>query len=659
MSKKKRRKSGHPAIMATLPRLLSGLSEVATLMRDKQWPQALERLEALDRRYPHQAEVLTALVNVCYELQDIRRYQHACERLLRIDPDNVDASLGLAGSYLRNVRPALALRAFRRFLDRWPDHERADEVRKTVAGLEAKMTAFLTEWGAPGAEGLEFAVLHEEAQSLMEQGKYPQARKVAERLLHVKPEFAPALNNLSQIHFAEGHLDRAVAATQQVLTFDPDNYHALSNLTRFLCLSGRLDEARQWAERLKAVQADVDAENVWLKRAEALSYLGDDQGVLDAFSGAEQAGRLKSPLTNPLLYHLAAVAAMRLGHEDEARRHWREAIKRSPGLDLAQANLDDLSQPPGKRHAPWAFQLPNWVTQQAIHDMAAHLTPAVRHKRDQAVTQAARRYLRQHPEVAALVPLLLDRSDSHGREFALRVALLAETPEMLAALRDFALSQRGPDDLRHQAARAVSEAGLLPSGPMRMWIKGEWREILLMGFEIHDEPTVQHRPKTDRLMTEALMALHQDDAEKAERLLKQALEMEPDAPDLLNNLAYAYALQGRHQESETLVRQVFQRHPDYAFARIGLARLSISRGETGQAKELLEPLLSRKQFNFKEFALFCNAQVELFSAEGKHEGVRSWLDMWAGVDPDNPDIADWRRRLDRHGLRLWPFSRRT
>lgn len=659
MSKKKRRKSGHPAIVSTLPRLLSGLSEVEALVRDKQWPQALQRLEALDRRYPHQAEVLATLANVCYELQDIRRYQHACERLLRIDPDNADAALGLAGSYLRNVRPALALRAFRHFLDRWPDHVRADEVRKTLATLGPQMDGVLADLGLSGEDGLEFAVLHEEVQSLMEQGKYPQARKVAERLLHVKPEFAPTLNNLSQIHFAESRLDRAIAAAQQVLAFDPDNYHALSNLTRFLCLSGRLDEARQWADRLKAVEADADAGDVWIKKAEALSFLGDDQGVLDAFSGAERTGHLKSPLAKPLLYHLAAVAALRLGREDEARSHWREALKRSPGLDLAQANLDDLRQPVGKRHAPWAFPLPYWVTQQAIRDMAAHLTPAVRHKRDQAVTQAARRYLRQHPEVAALVPLLLDRGDSHAREFALRIALMSETPEMLAALRDFALSQRGPDDLRHQAARAASEAGLLPSGPTRMWIQGEWREILLMEFELHDEPVVEHKPKTERWIIDAVEALGQGDGERAERLLKRALEIEPDAPDLLNNLAFAYGLQGRAQEAQALVQQVHQRHPDYAFARIGLARQCISRRQLDEARTLLEPLLSRKRFNFKEFSAFCHAQVELFSAEGKPEGVRAWLDLWAGVDPDNPHIADWRRRIDRHGLRLWPFGRRT
>lgn len=257
------------------------------------------------------------------------------------------------------------------------------------------------------------------------------------------------------------------------------------------------------------------------------------------------------------------------------------------------------------------------------------------------------------------MPLLLDRGDPHGREFALRVALMSETPEMLAALRDFALSQRGPDDLRHQAARAASEAGLLPPGPTRMWIEGEWREILLLGFELHDEPVVHHKPETERRLMNIMEALGDGDGKEAERLLERAIEIEPDAPDLLNNLAFAYGLQGRVQEAEALVRQVHQRHPDYAFARIGLARQCISRRQLDEARSLLEPLLSRKRFNFKEFAAFCNAQVELFSAEDKRDGVRSWLDMWASVDPDNPDIASQRRRLEGHSLRLWPFGRRT
>src|SRR5207237_10520180 len=147
------------------------------------------------------------------------------------------------------------------------------------------------------------------------------------------------------------------------------------------------------------------------------------------------------------------------------------------------------------------------------------------------------------PVLPSLIPSLLGRGDPRARELALRLALMAETPELLAALRDFALSQRGPDEQRIEAAHAVVDAGLLPAGPTRLWLQGEWREVLLMGFEITDEPTPQgHGPQVEAWHAEALAALHQGEAEQAERLLTQALQLEPDHPSLLHNLAATYEM---------------------------------------------------------------------------------------------------------------------
>src|SRR5205085_418250 len=112
---------------------------------------------------------------------------------------------------------------------------------------------------------------------------------------------------------------------------------------------------------------------------------------------------------------------------------------------------DDLDRPVEQRHAPWPFHLGYWIKEKVLRDLAACVTPA-QYKKEAAATQAVRRFLQVHPEIVALTPLLLDRGDPQGREFVLRVALMAQTPEMLAALRDFAFSQRGPDPLRVQAA---------------------------------------------------------------------------------------------------------------------------------------------------------------------------------------------------------------
>ena len=42
--------------------------------------------------------------------------------------------------------------------------------------------------------------------------------------------------------------------------------------------------------------------------------------------------------------------------------------------------------------------------------------------------------------------------------------------------------------MRSEAMQAVMKAGLQPPGPKRMWMKGEWRDIQLMGWEVTAEP---------------------------------------------------------------------------------------------------------------------------------------------------------------------------
>jgi len=650
MSKKKSRSGKKPGPSAARPlsaKLVDALEEADSLMQRGRLDEAIDILESADRRYPNRPEVLTQLMNAYHDVEEMVGYMSVAERLSRLRPNDPDLTLALAGAYAANLLPALALHTCRRILNRWPDHAHADEVRKMAADLESLLRAEQGKLDVPGEEGLELLTMHDTVRLYLAQGRYREARQAAEGLLRRHPNFAPALNNMSQAYYAEGRLDQAISTTQRVLAFEPENVHALSNLTRYLCLSGHPDEARQWAERLKVSAAQ--AADVWLKKMEALTILGDDQGVLDVFHRAEQAGALQSPNADPTLYHLAAVAALRLAREGDAREYWKRALKLSTDFELARDNLNDLRKATRERHAPWAFGTGNWLTQQAIQDLIVHIEPASRRADDDAVTQAARRYLRKHPEMNGLAPVLLDRGDPDARGFALRLALMAETPEMLAVLQDFALGQRGPDEMRFQAAQAAAKAGLLPPGPTRLWLDGEWRELLLLGFEIHGEPLTQHRPPVEQWALDAMQALRDGDFIEAERLLKQALEIEPDQPDLLNNLAAAYDRQGRTLESRALLRQIHEQHPDYLFARMGLARLHVQNGQLAEARALLEPLWTKKRWHFSEYASFCGAQIELLLAEGNREAALSWLDMWADVNPDHPDLHRYRDLLGRTG----------
>jgi tetratricopeptide (TPR) repeat protein len=647
MSKKKPSAQRKPAkpIERPLPnRLIDGLTEVETLTRRKRWAEAREMLEELNRRYPNRPEVLRYLANVYLDLHAMAEYQAILEQLSQLTPHDPEVVRGLAGAYAANDHPMLALRTFRRFLERWPDHAGAAKVREGAAEMEQIVTMLLAELGLSGADGLEFAALHEQAQVYAQQQKFAAARRALDELLRRRPDFAPALNNLSNLYFAQGQLAPALEASQQVLAFAPDNVHALSNLVRLLCLSGRAAEAHAYAERLKLSTAAAFQGS--LKKMEGLSYLGDDAGVLALFETAQHDLDVAD---NPTIYHLAAVAALRLGSEEEARRHWRHALKLEPGFQGAKENLADLRQPIGQRNGPWAFGMRNWLTEKAVMDLPRMIEPAVRRNNEDAVMYAARRYLREHPEVISLAPVLLERGDPFAREFVLHTAMMADTPELNAVLRDFALGQHGPDAMRTQAAQHCLQAGVIPPGMTRLWLKGAWTDMLLIGFELHGESAEYHSAQVQRLAQEAGQALRQNDGERAERLWKQAVQLDPDKPDLQYNLAQAYTMQHRLAEARALMDELRQRFPDYLFGQIDAVRQFTREQRYAEGQAILDRLMTRQRWHFSEFAGFAGAQIELHLAEGNRDAARSWLEMWQQADPDHPSLQSFRDQIDGKG----------
>ncbi|MGH2544650.1 MAG: tetratricopeptide repeat protein, partial [Ardenticatenaceae bacterium] len=494
-----------------------------------------------------------------------------------------------------------------------------------------------------GEDSYELAQMHEEVQISLARGELEAGRKRAEELVRRAPHFVSVLNNLSNIHFAEGDLAKAISTCRRALEQDPDNFHALSNLARFLLISGQTEEATEKAEQLKTVQSE--SPDLWVKQAEALSALGDDQGVLDVFTDAEQEGYLDTPLVNPFLYHLAGVAALRLGDEPSARRHWKRALELMPGQEITRQNLDDLRKPVGERHAPWPFPFNNWLPKRTLEALMQSVDRAAASPRNTALSRAMNRFLRQQPEVKALLPILLDRGDPQGREFAMHLASWAQSPEIAVVLKDFALGQRGPDQLRLQASQVASEEGGLPSGLTRFWIEGEWRELLLVGFEIHGEPIYRHNRKVEQILGEAFDALRQGEGEYGERLLRKAREIEPDKPDIVHNLAKAYELQGRADDALALVLENLEAHPKYVHGRIGLAQYYVTQGKLDEADALLTELLQEKRFHFSEFSSFCRAWIELLLAREQPEGARSWLQIWEQASPEDPNLPLLRRRV--------------
>jgi tetratricopeptide (TPR) repeat protein len=276
---------------------------------------------------------------------------------------------------------------------------------------------------------------------------------------------------------------------------------------------------------------------------------------------------------------------------------------------------------------------------------------SVRGRSSRAITSAARKLLEDYPYVTQLFPHMLERGDHQARKFVINFTGMVETPGSAAALLEFALGQYGSDDLRMEALQLISQEHperLPEDRKVAIWQHGRRTEIILMDFEIYEEP----EPPTDLpddvidKFEEAHDLLMDDEPEEAERLLKEVIAAAPDFSSAYNQLAVVYEMQGRREEAQTLVEETHARFPDYLFARVALARMYVLDKRIEEAKELVLPLLQHDRLHVSEFRALAQAQMEIALAEGQKEGARTWLNMWAEVEDDHPDLQKWELRIE-------------
>lgn len=630
--------------------LLSGLDEAETLLQQGDVDETVEVLKELARRYPRRTEVLNLLLIAYLELDDMWSYQSVAQQLIELHPNEPDLWLALAGAALGNGQLAVAYQAFNHVLSHWPSHDDANKAGEVFDGLESFLREEAARLNLQPEEAIDLLILHDEINLHLHLGDFDRVIAVTGRLLARCPTFAPALNNRGEAWFRSGSLDQALADARRVLEFSPDNFHALGNLARYSFYNGDLDAARDAAERLKSAQSD--SPDLFTKQAEALATLGDWHGVLDTLQRAKKQKNGDTPSLG-LVYHLAGVAAAELGQLDDARRHWKQAVKKEVDTsvaDWAQANLDDLKLPTGEQNGPWAFPIERWIPRMYIEQLLPEDSERKKNLSEAAICRYVQKFLQRFPFIEKLAPTLLQHGDEATREFFIRVLSRGETPAILSALRDFAFGQRGSDALRYSAALCLVEMEALDPGSIRLWIKGEQRDVNLMSFEISSEPTEPLPKNVESLSTRAWQAIHEDDGAAAESLLDEALKRHPEHPSLIYNRAVAIQLQGRKKEAMDLVRELHARCPDYLFANIKLAEEAIDRHDFDAARELLNPLMSRRRFHQSEYAALCHAHIQLLTAQGEKDGALAWLKMWEDAAPDDERIMLWQARLNRRGL---------
>ncbi|MDM8520010.1 hypothetical protein QUF64_08185 [Anaerolineales bacterium HSG6] len=619
------------------------MEKVQYLLSQRDWVTAREELLSLHDDYPTNTDVLIDLINISYELNDVRSYQLFCEKLLKYDPDNPDIAYGVSGAYMTNMYPGLALQGFQDYLRRYPDHDHVDKANEAIDRLIGALASDLKQF-EPYGDPIDIAADYDRIRLNMERANYQTVYSVANRLLKINPSFVPVLNNLSIADLSQGKFKHASLHLQKALSIEPDNFQAIANMVRSYAMQGQFEAARKEAEKLNALEDD--SADFLAKKTEVLSYIGDDEAILETYYQAEAAGYTEKFLPSAI-YHFTAVAAIRCGQEALGLELWDKITGQGIPFTVIHQNLEDIKKPINERHGPWAFQINNWLSDKIVAEVRASFGNSD-DLNESHVERGLRRILRKYPHILNLLPMMLERGDPLSREFAYDMIRLIKSDALLAHLPDFAMGPYGPHRMRYEALQLAQEHGLLPK-QNKFWVNGKQTEVILYNYKIYDSPKFTHPPDVAKLAQEAAIALRIHEGAMAERLLKQAIELLPNVPDLQNNLAMAYRIQGRSDEAYELIMQTHKNHPDYLFSRVAVSEFYVEDGKIEAANELLYPLMERDEYHIAEFSALAGAYIYLYLAWDKPEAAQHWLNMWEQYEsPESQELESWRQRIKKY-----------
>lgn len=648
---KKKKKSLTVASRGFGKKNLTGeLNKAEACLAREQWGKAHKILSELGKQYPNEKKIWTWLSAVCFELEDMQGYQRACEHWVELEPNNGEVLLSLGFAYLRNFHPLLALTMFRRALETPLNSEQIADINKQIPLLEKFAEEAKANFTPDTEDWWELALRHEQGQAYLEEGEYEKAREAEQKVLDSQPNFVPARNNLSLIYWMAENPDSAIATAKSVLETESNNIHALSNLVRFFAQLGDDVAAQPYAARLKTDE-NPNSWNSWTKKIEGLSFLGDDEGIVEVYEQWQKEGT-QVEKTDPYFNHLVAVALARCDRLEGAKKHWDIALSTpSSKRAIAQQNRHDLRRPVGQRHGAWPFSLTEWFPPKTVKAFRQIFSSLNQGHNARKLESTLKTFFDQHPIFLKRLPRILERGGPEGQTFLVSVAEHMHHPELIAAIKDFALGQNGTDQLRTQAAMHAVKAGVLGKENVRMWQGGQWREIMLMAYEIYNEPEKsKHSKKVASWLEQSVLLLREQSkaaAQEAEELLQKAIAAEPEAPDVMFNLAAAQLYLGRELEAKALIHQVHERFPDYLFARTTLAKFHTQNRDFEAAEALLAPLRKLDRFHATEFDALMDAQIELEVAKKNYQGAQTWIDMWAGAAPHHPQIARWESRIQQ------------
>ncbi len=615
------------------------LARANALWEEGKAQEAVEILEDLVERYPRDLGCHTLLGSIYGALGNFLEAIHHLEVAAGLSRRDPEVLLLLGAAYWEYALPSHTLLTLRECPRSELNEEAVKRMQFMMEDSTEKIGIVAARHGISPRKMEHAAYFMESGRLANERGQYTEAVKASKEAARLVRSWATPRNNLALAHFALGQWDEAIATEEEVLEhIDDQNRHALGNLVRFLTASGNTAQARLYLTRLE--QAEATDPDDHIKIAEAYATLEEDSEV---YATLKRAWEEEAELNASMLRFLGTAAA-NLGKDQEALVYWTEALQLDPASFRLQNFMDALRQ--GLRRSAPAYRFPyfsgqDMVSEKAFMDFINRLGSL--RTSEEKTAQEMHSFGEKYPYVADVFSDLLWYGDENQQANSIQTLRMLGNERAVAALQAFAQSQVGNEDQRTMALNALLDLGVFSEDePVKLWLKGQWREVLLRRQLISEEQEWEYSEQVLTLLEKATTAFHKGEEEKAEELYKKALALEPRAKQAYGNLGALYFKQGRHAEAERALEKALEMDPDYVFPRCNLASIRIGQGRFEEAEEILKPIAKLRTLRAQEILFYNRISADLFIAQEEYESAEQCLEIILAMEPEDEDA---QRRL--------------
>ena len=640
---RRRRKRGQVLRSAPIPAEVR--AQIEDLLEEDRPKDALEVIETWLEKRPDNADLCFYAGCAHGSLENFLRALTYYRRSYRRDQRNEATLCNLIPVYVQTGFLTHALRVLKRYLRTEMALEEGDtghltELRVHLENYQREAAGYF-DVGVADYEEAHF--WDEEAQICQQEGNWDGAIAATNKALGILPDHPPALNNRAMSYYYGGHIDEAVADEERVLAMDLRNVHALSNLTRFYYVRDERQKMLGCFERLKALSPtdwEHQAEPI-VKMLEAYAVAGTDEEVYAFLKQYVDEVPARG-------YYMLGASAANLGKLREARRVWEKVVDDGAGWEgMAEQALEALDA--GKSGLGRAPRFPYTAMHELVtRKQIERLAEASSETRGEE--QERRRTI---DEMTAQHPGLLEAARWflwHGDDLtpALSMLALLGTERAWAEVRTFALGQIGTDQERTEAIHLLRDRNMISDNePIRVWLRGEWKDILLKRFEVTDEPgDLPYSEEAADLLGQGVEAIHEENLDEAERIYLRILDLEPNCYEACNNLAQIASRRGDTDTVRRYLERSLEINPDYLVGRCNLANIHLIDGQMDRVQELIRPLIDRTQlapFELKAYYLL-QARIQIVLGDVETAGnliaaVQEWY-------PDHPEVEDLTKRLN-------------